>query len=185
MLPPLSATIVDASVTTQATAPPQYAPHRTTVPPTNNHPTMKTLLLEINNVLTLLLILVNTHSLHQSTTKPSRHPPLITRMIINPTSHGPIQPSLRRPSIHLCLIMIIFQLPTMLHLTQEPLNIFRTTNNHYTNTLVHHSYPSGYLTVASPATLLHSSVTSVMPNPAVSPSPLLTVAQNYLPQRHN
>jgi hypothetical protein len=49
-----------------------------------------------------------------------------------------------------------------------------------TNALVHHSYQIGYLTVAPPATILHSSVTSATFNPAVSPSPLPTAAQNCL-----
>jgi hypothetical protein len=47
-LPPLSATTVVASAST-----PLCDPHRTTVPPTNNHPTMKIPLLKINKVLTL------------------------------------------------------------------------------------------------------------------------------------
>jgi hypothetical protein len=61
-LPPLAATTVDALATTHATAPPLCAPHRATVPPTNDHPTMKTPLLKINNVLTLLVTDSGQHS---------------------------------------------------------------------------------------------------------------------------
>jgi hypothetical protein len=53
--PPLSATFVDASATIHATFPTLRNLHRTLVPPTHNHPTMKTLPLAINNVHTLQL----------------------------------------------------------------------------------------------------------------------------------
>jgi hypothetical protein len=51
--PPLSATTVDASATMHVTVPTQRDLHRTIVPPTHNHPTMKTPPLAITNVLTL------------------------------------------------------------------------------------------------------------------------------------
>jgi hypothetical protein len=54
-LSPLSAKTVDASATTHAAVPTLRNLCKTFVPPTHNHQTMKTQLLAINNVLTLLL----------------------------------------------------------------------------------------------------------------------------------
>jgi hypothetical protein len=51
----------------------------------------------------------------------------------------------------------------------EPLNIFLMTHNLHTNALVHNSFQIGYLTVAPPATILHSSVTSVTFQPCSVP----------------
>ncbi|KAI2494849.1 hypothetical protein MHU86_18009 [Fragilaria crotonensis] len=118
---PSSAITADASATIRATVPTQD-PTKTIAHPTRNvQPTMKTLLLAINNALTLLLTLVKTPKIIQDTiTKLSKLPPLINLMINKTTSHGPIPLYLRCLSINLYLIEIIFQLPTMLLPTLEP-----------------------------------------------------------------
>ncbi|KAI2510775.1 hypothetical protein MHU86_3561 [Fragilaria crotonensis] len=98
---------------------------------------MKTLLLAINNALTLLLTLVKTPKIIQDTiTKLSKLPPLINLMINKTTSHGPIPIYLRCLSINLYLTEIIFQLPTMLLPTLEPQLISLMTPNHHTKDLV-------------------------------------------------
>jgi hypothetical protein len=165
-----SAITADASATIRATVPTRA---KTIVHPTRNvQPTMKTLLLAINNVLTLSLTLVKTPKIIQDTiTKLSKLPPSINLMINKTTSHGPIPLYLRCLSINLYLIEIIFQLPTMLLPTLEPQLISLMTPNHHTKDLVPHSLQTGYLTVVLPVTILHSSATSVMLNPAVFQSP--------------
>jgi len=169
---PSSAITADASATIRATVPTQD-PTKTIAHPTRNvQPTMKTLLLEINNALTLLLTLVKTPKIIQDTiTKLSKLPPLINLMINKTTSHGPIPLYLRCLSINLYLIEIIFQLPTMLLPTLEPQLISLMIPNHHTKDLVPHSLQTGYLTVVLPVIILHSSATSVMLNLAVSQSP--------------
>jgi hypothetical protein len=91
---PSSAITADASATIRATVPTRA---KTIVHPTRNvQPTMKTLLLAINNVLTLSLTLVKTPKIIQDTiTKLSKLLPLITLMINQTTSHGPIPTYLR------------------------------------------------------------------------------------------
>ncbi|KAI2496411.1 hypothetical protein MHU86_18090 [Fragilaria crotonensis] len=91
---PSSAITADASATIRATVPTRA---KTIAHPTRNvQPTMKTLLLAINNVLTLSLTLVKTPKIIQDTiTKLSKLLPLITLMINQTTSHGPIPTYLR------------------------------------------------------------------------------------------
>jgi hypothetical protein len=93
---PSSAITADASATIRAIAPTQD-PTKTIAHPTRNvQPTTKTLLLAINNALTLLLTLVKTPKILQYTiTKLSKLLPLITLMINQTTSHGPIPTYLR------------------------------------------------------------------------------------------